>query len=124
MTLSQLLQRLCRFTTKIGRQEEIIRLAPDARLPTECRKVDIAYSLITVRMTSLLPWVQDQVTESWAITATIKRKDGRQYSAYKMISAELNRAIEVAMLEVTKKAVFDELQQLRAPHAPRPLRMR
>lgn len=124
MTFSQLLQRLNRFTTKIGPSEEIIRLAPDTRLPAECRKVNIAYSQVTVRQTSLLPWVKDQVTETWSVTATINRKDGRKFTVFKLIRTDLNRAIEVAMLEVTKKAVFDEMRQLKAPHAPRPVRMR
>lgn len=123
MKISLLLQGFSRITTMIGQKEEIIRLAPNVRLEPECRKVTIAYAPVTVRRSYLLPFIKDEVIESWDIQATIRRKDGRVYRVSKLVRTDFNRAIEVAMLEVVKQATLDELQRVRRSVGSRPMHM-
>jgi len=124
MNIRLLLQGFNRYTTTIGQRLEIIRLAPCSRLDADCRKVTISYAPVLTRCSSLLPWVREQVIKSWDVTATIKRKDGRTYTVSKLVGEDFERATEFAMLEVVKKATLDQLKQMQAPVAPRPVRMR
>lgn len=113
MNLLRLLEGPSWVTCVHGPTQEIIRLAP-GRAEPEFRKVNIAYSPVTVTCHFLFPWLKPLVTESWNVTATIRLRDGRRYVISKLVRLDFNRAVEFVMLETVKVATMDKLKQIEA----------
>lgn len=113
MNLQKLLDGPTKISTKFGPVNKIIRLAP-GKVDPQFRKVDISYSPVTVTRTFLYPWREDQVLHSWDITATLRPKSGGLFTSTKLVRMDLERGIEMLMLEVVSQGLREASKQVQA----------
>lgn len=113
MNLQKLLDGPTKIVTKFGPSNKIIRLAP-GKVDPKFRAVNITYTPVTVRRTFLWPWREDQVLHSWDITATLRPRDGGLYTSTKLVRMDLEKGIEMLMLDVVSQALRGAATQIQA----------